>query len=723
MGDPLSAGAGPDLGRCRLADAVHRAALDVGRQLVGRCAPDGGSAALPTVHQDALRVVYRALLAQVANDRGVPDPKDLIVVPPQHLDVGNVTFAGVGLADLDAVTIGSSYEQALELVPRLDEDGYHLDRPRENGRRASGSYYTPDALVAFLLDQTLEPLLRSACDGDDPHATLLELTVCDPACGSGQFLVAAAHRIADRLAQVRSGTARPTAAERRAALHDVMTQCVYGVDVNPLAVELTKTSLWLQCPGEVTGAELGGQIRCGNAILGAPADLVEDGVPLDRAAADAWCGAFTDPAREMTARQTADRWRFCHWQLEFPAIFTDPDGGPAGFNCVVGNPPFLTPLEALTRRSPQVSALVRARCPAQLGAYTDSSAIFLALSLSLAAPGGRVGLVQPQSVLANRDAQGVRAYACERASLTTFWWSESSLFAARVTTVALAFALTPQPDADTWVRCFEGPDFTPRPPVLRTRLAHGSSWAPLVAERLGVPAPTATASAGVLASLAVVTADFRNEYYGLVGHVYERNAAPPDVATAPLATTGLIDPGQLRWGQTSTRFDKAAWAAPVVDLDAVRLSSPALARWVQRRLVPKVLVATQGKVIEAAPDPTGRYLPCVPIITVVPAAAEGLWLVLAVLLAPSTSAWAFHEAAGSALSSTALKVSARQLGAAPLPSDAVAWREAADALQSDYDPGTGCVATQALRRSAELMTAAYGDSDAVLNWWRQRIPG
>ena len=120
--------------------------------------------------------------------------------------------------------------------------------------------------------------------GTDPSTAiadaLLAVTVCDPACGSGHFLVAAARRIAKRLAAVREHNPEPTVEALRTALRDVVKHCIYGVDVNPMAVELAKVSLWLEAldPGKPL-AFLDAHIKCGNALIGATPTLIDEGIP------------------------------------------------------------------------------------------------------------------------------------------------------------------------------------------------------------------------------------------------------------------------------------------------------------------------------------------------------------------------------------------------------------------------------------------------------------
>lgn len=190
----------------------------------------------------------------------------------------------VDYRSLDAEELGSVYESLLEFHPSWNpvQRDYSLLAAAGNERKGTGSYYTPTPLVELLLDSTLDPVLDRAVADADPEAALLAVTVCDPACGSGHFLVAAARRIAKRLAAHRTGDPEPPPEQVRTALRDVIGSCVYGVDLNPLAVELAKVSLWLEAmePGRPL-AFLDAQIKVGNALIGATPKLLEGGIPDD----------------------------------------------------------------------------------------------------------------------------------------------------------------------------------------------------------------------------------------------------------------------------------------------------------------------------------------------------------------------------------------------------------------------------------------------------------
>ncbi len=184
--------------------------------------------------------------------------------------------------NVGAEELGSIYESLLELHPRIERDAatFALDTATGHERKTTGSYYTPSSLVDCLLDSALDPVLDEAARRPDPEAAILALNVCDPACGSGHFLLAAARRIAKRLAAVRSGDDEPSPPEIQRALRDVAGHCLYGVDINPMAVELCKVSLWMEAidPGRPLSF-LESHIQCGNALLGATPALMARGIP------------------------------------------------------------------------------------------------------------------------------------------------------------------------------------------------------------------------------------------------------------------------------------------------------------------------------------------------------------------------------------------------------------------------------------------------------------
>jgi hypothetical protein len=358
----------------------------------------------------------------------------------------------VNWRDMGPEELGSVYESLLELVPQITKDGRRFafatgGETKGNARKTTGSYYTPDSLVQVLVDSAVEPVIAAAIADNPGHEleALLNLSIVDPACGSGHFLLAAARRLASHVARLEAnGT--PSAGEYRHALRRVVGRCIYGVDLNPMAVELCKVGLWMEAvePG-LPLTFLNSHIQHGNALLGTTPDLMAKGIPdnawdaiegddkkiasalkkrnkaeaggqrtlnfgvtgqedaealkVARAVAtleeqsdanpealakkesqwdgilgsaeyrhqkfiaDAWCATFVWPketggladaaptndlwrrireepgqpsaATTRIVNELAERYRFFHWHLQFPQVFSK-----GGFDVVLGNPPW-----------------------------------------------------------------------------------------------------------------------------------------------------------------------------------------------------------------------------------------------------------------------------------------------------------------------------------------------------------------------------------------------
>lgn len=199
----------------------------------------------------------------------------------RHPDSGQIIR--VNYAALNVEEFGSVYEGLLEYEPEFSTEGRETRFTFQQGdaRATTGSHYTPDDLVQPLIRHSLDHLIEERVKADDPEAALLDLRVADIACGSGHILLAAARRIATELAVARTGEEQPSPPAYRMALRDTIQSCIFGVDLNPLAVELCKVALWLEAhiPGQPLNF-LDHHIKCGNAIVGfARREEVNRGVP------------------------------------------------------------------------------------------------------------------------------------------------------------------------------------------------------------------------------------------------------------------------------------------------------------------------------------------------------------------------------------------------------------------------------------------------------------
>lgn len=213
----------------------------------------------------------------------------------------------VNYRDMGPEELGSIYESLLELVP----DPRHLAQPqvarlafvgdpeddapsaaqtgsdkastKGNTRKLTGSYYTPDSLVQELIKSALEPVIAQTLKDhpERPVEALLALTICDPACGSGHFLLAAARRLADAVARLRAPGGVPSQADYRHALRDVIGRCLFGVDKNPMAIQLAKTALWLEAyTPDLPLSFIDHHLQVGDALLGVlDPKCLENGIP------------------------------------------------------------------------------------------------------------------------------------------------------------------------------------------------------------------------------------------------------------------------------------------------------------------------------------------------------------------------------------------------------------------------------------------------------------
>ena len=217
----------------------------------------------------------------------------------------------ISYSDLSVEEIGSIYESLLDITPRISTSPMNINGreisantffldPRGMARKTTGSYYTPPSLVNELIKSALEPVLLERLTQTVPgyesdlvdaltpeeaqlaEEALLAIKVVDPACGSGAFLIAADNRLGLELARIREHSQFPPDSALRHARRDVLAHCIHGVDLNPMAVELCKVSLWINAAVEDAPLNfLDHHIQCGNSLVGAAPDLLRQGIPDD----------------------------------------------------------------------------------------------------------------------------------------------------------------------------------------------------------------------------------------------------------------------------------------------------------------------------------------------------------------------------------------------------------------------------------------------------------
>jgi hypothetical protein len=376
-------------------------------------------------------------------------------------------------------------------------------------------------------------------------------------------------------------------------------------------------------------------------------------------------GLDIDPEAVSLARHALGEWAARH-QLDPDVVPVDAvtvadaliDEWPAAIDVVIGNPPFGGQLRGSTVRTgarPDVAASVLGR----RAGYADTAALFMARAVDRMSPAGVVVLMQPMSVLSARDAGIARDFVSARATVCGFLFPDASGFAASVHVCAPVLVVDGGP--------------TER------------DWCDIAADDLGM-APGPPPSPTVLGDVAEVTAGFREEFYVVARHIEE---AGSDDRRPRLVTSGSVEPGRVLWGERPTRVDGRSYRCPVVDVEALARSAaddPAVRRLrarLERRTSPKVLVATQTRIIEAVADPDGGLWPSVPVVSVVPTdPGVDVWDLLAVLSSREATRFMARRSLGTGLASGTMRVSARVLPGLPLPEDRAAWRVAADRLRA-----------------------------------------
>jgi hypothetical protein len=234
--------------------------------------------------------------------------KLLIAIKYMSLFEGGGITHRISYIELNVDEIGAIYESLLEYIPRISSKAEILESPnkrnqhktpkeispniffldpRGTSRKTSGSYYTHPGLVNALIESALVPVVERKIEEagpnkDNQEKALLSLKICDPACGSAAFLISATEYLGEKLAKIRIQDEYPNDTQIRHARRDILRHCIYGVDLNPMAVELAKVSLWLTAAtNDLPLNFLDHKIKCGNSLIGATPELIIKGIPSE----------------------------------------------------------------------------------------------------------------------------------------------------------------------------------------------------------------------------------------------------------------------------------------------------------------------------------------------------------------------------------------------------------------------------------------------------------
>jgi hypothetical protein len=397
-----------------------------------------------------------------------------------------------------------------------------------------------------------------------------------------------------------------------------------------------------------------------------------------------------------------------------------------GFDVILGNPPFLNQVENATTVAKGTASVARLLTGDSSVRYTDVSATFLLFGCSVLRDGGYASMVQPQSLLSAKAAGPVRDGVLRECSLRALWVSNEHVFEASVFTCAPTLQKSGPRRGScnrTTTSAFVA---LPELQLDNDDLRNQTTWSHLVAEASGVPDVQYTAS-GTVGDTADSVADF-TEYYRLEGFVVEFKdgdaAAPHEYP--PLVTTGLIDLAVCTWGSQTTRIFKQKWDAPCVDRRRM-YSDGTLGPWIDKRRVPKIVMATQTRVIEVYVDEPGRFVASIPLITITPSETSRLWHIAVALASPVICAIAIRKFAGAALSADAIKLSAKQVLQLPMPARSGEWDAAAEHFKAASHALDEASRNAALRRAAESSVSAFcvpvDQREELIVWWWHRFVG
>ena len=375
-----------------------------------------------------------------------------------------------------AEILGQVYEQFLGKVIRLTPSHRAVVEEKPEVKRAGGVYYTPAHVVNYIVSRSLGPLLPEPSAKAKPP----KITILDPACGSGSFLLGAYQLLLDwhkrlyisnspeqwakgkapKLRLLPNGEWGLTTLERKR----ILLASIYGVDIDPQAVEVTKLSLLLKVlEGENDTSiarqmsflqdrvlpDLANNIKCGNSLISPDVYAL---VQLPQ---------MTD--RESSALRPFD------WDAEFPSVI-----GPGGFDVVIGNPPYDVMEKQRGAASWPHAALaeyvkVTSSYGPALGGKLNLFRFFFVRSLQLIRKGGRFGMILPLALLADITSSKARHHLLQSFSdLQADCFPQKDnprkriFFGAKLSTVVITGKATPgvtRPRARINVRVFPANSF------------------------------------------------------------------------------------------------------------------------------------------------------------------------------------------------------------------------------------------------------------------------
>jgi len=330
--------------------------------------------------------------------------------------------------------IGRAYEYLRGFRFRLARNDEPELVPSVRSKRNHGLFYTPHQVVQFIVRTTLDEL-HVPCPEDH-----LDLKILDASVGTGVFLVEALEQIANRVlipgwSQVRSlkkriddivdlakdqfstGASRGVLDEHTAVRMHILENCLYGVDLDPIAIAIARQAVLVKAFGNMQFfPQVEIKIRVGNSLIGQgrgnPSSASKEG--LDRCHAEAYFGRDMSDSTDIA--QWSRRKGVFHWPLEYREVF-DRDRG--GFDAVIGNPPY----EIISVKESGIKERIADQryfrrtyqtCRGKINTYR----LMLERGLNLLAPRGALGFILPATLVADSTAEDLRRMVLEESEIT-----------------------------------------------------------------------------------------------------------------------------------------------------------------------------------------------------------------------------------------------------------------------------------------------------------------
>jgi type I restriction-modification system DNA methylase subunit len=361
---------------------------------------------------------YNSGLFHFQKEKDVPEPPDTLT---PHLVIDDKPLKDIitrlyypdspyEFSALPANVLGQVYEQFLGKVIRLAPSHQVMVEEKPEVRKAGGVYYTPTFIVDYIVRHTLSKLLEGKKPG--PRGGASKIKIVDPACGSGTFLIGAYQYLLDwhrdryvedgpekhrkELYQGQGGQWLLTTQEKKR----ILLNNIYGVDIDPQAVEVTKLSLLLKVLEGESSQTLNAQlslfqeralpdldhnIKCGNSLIDS--------------------NFYNTPTLPLFDEETQYRINAFDWSRAFPEAFS---GDDPGFDAVIGNPPYIR-IQALKEWAPlEVEYYKKAYKAAAKGNY-DIYVAFVEKGLSLLNKQGQLGFILPHKFFNAQYGEPLRA--------------------------------------------------------------------------------------------------------------------------------------------------------------------------------------------------------------------------------------------------------------------------------------------------------------------------